>query len=88
MDKIKEIRVKFQKDEFYLYEWISRKSSANSSFIKDILEKAYAKEQVEIYGQCDLIFPPVVPVVKEIFETETTSKDEELDLDFEIDDLN
>lgn len=83
MDKIKEIRVKFQKDEFYLYEWISRKSSANSSFIKDILEKAYAKEQVEIYGLCDLIEPPVI---KEMLET--TSKDEELNLDFEIDDLN
>lgn len=86
MDKIKEIRIKFQENELYLYEWISRKYSANSSFIRDLLEKAYAKEQVEIYGRCDLIAPPVVPVVKEMLET--TSKDEELNLDFEIDDLN
>lgn len=85
MDKIKEIRVKFQENELYLYEWVSKKSSANSSFIKDILKKEYAKEQVEIYGRCNLIAPPVFEKELEIVEV---ADNQELNLDFEIDDLN
>ncbi|MDU2694237.1 MAG: hypothetical protein DBY41_08465 [Clostridium sp.] len=82
MDKIeKEIRVRFYEDDFWLYDWVADKFASNNSFIKDILRKEYAKEQVEIYGICDLVSPPGNIVV-----TSQTKKQED-ETDFDIDDL-
>ncbi len=86
MDKVKEIRVKFFEEDMWLYDWISNKSCPNSSFLKDLAKKDFAKEQVEIYGSCSLVPPPVTSF-NQIQQINNELKETNEEIDFDIDDL-